>query len=84
MQTFVLNKQWTFHFHGGGWPVLFRYLTVYALGYVINFISLMLLVEQLRMPHEIVQGVMILFISVLLFLAQRHWVFTGYSKSTNT
>lgn len=81
LQTFFFNKDWSFHFSGAGSPALVRYATVYALGYVINFLTLMLLVDQAGLPHQLVQGMMILVVAVILFIAQRYWVFPKGPKS---
>lgn len=81
LQTFVFNKSWSFRFAGAPVPALLRYGAAYALGYVINFLALILLVDQAGLPHQLVQGVMILVIAIMLFLAQRYWVFRQASAS---
>ena len=75
LQTFVFNKKWSFRFEGAATPALVRYVTVYAMGYVIQFLALMLLVDLMGLPHQWVMGVLILFVALLLFLAQKFWVF---------
>lgn len=80
MQTFMFNKKWSFRFDGAATPALLRYATVYAFGYVVNFSALMLLVDQMGLPHQWVQGAMILVVAVMLFLAQRYWVFPQRSR----
>lgn len=80
LQTFVFNKKWSFRFGGAATPALVRYATVYAAGYGINFLALMLLVDQAGLPHQRVQGVMILVVAFMLFLAQRYWVFPQVSR----
>lgn len=81
IQTFVFNKQWSFRFNGAAAPALVRYTTAYALGYVINFSAFILLVDQMELPHQWVQGVMIVVIAIMLFLAQRYWVFAPVKGS---
>lgn len=81
LQTFVFNKRWSFRFAGAPAPALVRYAAVYALGYVINFMALILLVDHAGLPHQLVQGVMILVVAVMLFIAQRYWVFPHASRS---
>lgn len=80
LQTFVFNKKWSFRFDGAIAPALVRYATIYALGYVINFLALMLLVDQAGLPHQLVQGAMIMVVGVALYVAQRHWVFRHVVK----
>jgi putative flippase GtrA len=60
-----------------------RYVTAYALGYLLNLAALFVLVDRLNFPHQIVQGVMILVVACFLFVLQRQWVFparTGVSE----
>lgn len=75
LQTFVFNKKWTFRFAGPATSALVRYTTVYALGYVFQFLALILLVDQMGWPHQWVMGVLILFMALVLFSAQKFWVF---------
>lgn len=75
LQTFVFNKKWSFRFDGAATPALVRYATVYAVGYVINFVVLMLLVDQMGLPHQWVMGVLVLFMAAFFFVAQKYWVF---------
>jgi len=75
LQTFVFNKKWSFRFEGAATPALVRYALIYALGYVIQFFALILLVDQMGLPHQWVMGALILFMALLLFTAQKFWVF---------
>ena len=75
LQTFVFNKKWSFRFEGAATPALVRYATVYAVGYVINFFALTLLVDQMGLPHQWVMGVLVLFMAMFFFVAQKFWVF---------
>jgi len=75
LQTFVFNKKWSFLFDGAATPALVRYATVYAVGYVIQFLALTMLVDQMGLPHQWVMGGLILFMALLLFIAQKFWVF---------
>ncbi len=81
LQTFVFNKRWSFHFDGAARPALIRYAIAYVFGYVVNLLALLILVDQARLPHQLIQGVMILVVAVILFFAQRYWVFPQVSRS---
>ena len=81
LQTFVFNKKWSFRFDGEVAPALVRYATVYMLGYAINLLALVLLVDQAGLQHQLVQGVMILVVAAMLFMAQRYWVFPKTQRS---
>jgi len=54
---------------------LFRYWIVYVLGYLLNLAVLMILVDRVGLSHQLVQGIMILVLAILLFVAQKFWVF---------
>ena len=81
IQTFVFNKQWSFRFNGAAAPALMRYATAYALGYGFNLAALILLVDQIGLPHQWVQGVMLFVIAIMVFLAQRYWVFAQAKRN---
>ena len=74
-QTFIFNRLWTFEHEGAAGPALLRYVISYALGYVLNFLVLWWLVDLLGYPHELIQAVVILFLALAFFLAQRYWIF---------
>lgn len=74
-QTFIFNKRWSFDHSGANGLVFLRYCFSYALGYVINLMSLFVFIDVLGYPHQIVQGVLILSLAVMLFLLQKYWVF---------
>lgn len=75
IQTFTLNKSWTFQYRGFNKYIPAKYILIYGGAYVTNLLGLMFFVDYLRFPDEIVQGVMILTVAVLLFMLQRYWVF---------
>lgn len=75
LQTFVFNKKWSFRFIGAARPALLRYATLYALGYVFNFLALMLLVDQIGLPHQWVMGGLVIFMAIFFFIGQKFWVF---------
>ena len=79
--TFVFNKNWSFGDRGPVPGTLFRYVFVYLLGYVINLTALYLLVDRAGLPHQGVQGLMILLIAVGLFLCQKFWIFNAEARS---
>lgn len=81
-QTFIFNKRWSFRHDGLHGPAFMRYCIAYGLGYVINLLVLIVLVDHLGYPHEIVQGVMVLSLAVMLFLLQKFWVFRQVSSPT--
>jgi putative flippase GtrA len=77
LQTFAFNRNWSFRHRGHLRSAAVRYVLAYAAGYVLNLLVLLVLVDHWGLPHEIVQGGMIVFLAVFLFLLQRYWVFSS-------
>jgi len=75
LQTFILNKRWTFQQRGVYSTGFIKYCLSYGFCYVINLIVLLVLVDYFGYPHEYIQGIMILILAVLLFLLQKYVVF---------
>lgn len=77
LQTFVFNRKWTFSHHGRLSVTFVRYISLYAVGYLINLGVLIVMVDRLGYSHQWVQGMMVLVVAVLLFVMQKAWVFRG-------
>jgi putative flippase GtrA len=75
LQTFLLNRHWTFGHQGSMHSAFARYVIVYFLGYLVNFSGLYVFVDVLGFAHQLIQGMMIILVAVLLFALQRLWVF---------
>ena len=75
LQSFVWNRSWTFEHRGAGRSSLSRFIVAYFCGYLLNWIGLYVLVDHLRLPHQLVQGGLIIAVALFLFGIQRHWVF---------
>ena len=78
---FLLNRQITFRYKGGNHAALLRYIASYAFGYLLNWMAIWFFVDRMGLPHELVQGGVILALAVLLFILQRFWVFPQNSRS---
>jgi len=74
-QTFAINKIWTFENSVAIKPALNRYAVAYGIGYMVNLSALLLFVDYLLFPHQIVQGIMIIVLASFLFILQKFWVF---------
>ncbi|MBK8893854.1 MAG: GtrA family protein [Propionivibrio sp.] len=75
LQTFTFNKRWSFRFNGATAPALVRYATIYALGYLVNLLALVLLVDRLGLPHQWVMAGLVLFMALFFFVGQKFWAF---------
>jgi putative flippase GtrA len=74
-QTFILNKRWSFRHEGMHGPAFIRYCLTYGIGYLINLLALLTLVDRLGYPHQIVQAALVVTVAIILFLLQKFWVF---------
>ena len=75
LQTFALNRRWTFgHRRPAGTP-LARYGALYAAGYLVNLGLLYALVDIAGFAHQLVQAALVVLIAVLTFTLQKYWVF---------
>jgi putative flippase GtrA len=81
VQTFIVNKRWTFDFDGAGMGVFVRYCLSYAFGYVVNLLTLYVFADRLGWPHQLVQAGAIVEVAVLLFALHRFWVFRAPTSS---
>ncbi|MCU7875792.1 MAG: GtrA family protein [Candidatus Thiodiazotropha sp. (ex Lucinoma borealis)] len=75
LQTFLLNRYWTFNHQGQIHTALIRYVTIYLIGYIVSFSGLYIFVDMLGFSHQLIQGLMIVLVAILLFTLQRVWVF---------
>jgi putative flippase GtrA len=75
LQTFFFNKSWSFGFSGNTNSAFVRYVSVYALGYVINYLALMVLVDQMGLPHQWIMAGLVIVMAILFFVLQKFWIF---------
>jgi len=72
---FFANRRFTF-FHDGHIGVIgIRYLLAQFVGYLLNFVILLLFVDWLDFPHQIVQAIAIVVVAIFLFVVLRVFVF---------
>lgn len=79
--VFVGNREWTFSNKSEFGEVAQRFVIVYTLGYVLNLLVMWVAVDCLEKPHYLVQGVSLIIMSALLFLAQKYWVFAVTTRT---
>lgn len=73
--SFLLNMRWSFNLNGPCPHAFLRYVVSYGVGYIVNLSALYMCVDRLGLPHQPVQGVMVLVVAALLFMLQKFWVF---------
>ncbi len=74
-QSFFLMKRWTFRHEGDTRRALARYLSAYALGYLVNFATMLVLADWAGYPHQLVQILNVAVFACMFFLLLRFWVF---------
>ena len=83
---FVMNRRITFGHNGRPAGPFFRYIVAYALGYLLNWAGLWLLVDRMAVPHQLAQAGLICAVACFLFIMQRIWVFAapraGHARNT--
>lgn len=79
--SFILNRSLTFSYKGHTSSTLKRFLITYTVGYILNLVGLVIGVDFLKYPHQIVQAVMMIFLVGILFLMQKFWVFVPSVES---
>lgn len=80
--TFTFNRLWTFEQRSDAAASLARYVTVYMMGYVVNFAVLAFLVDRMGYRHEYVQACMVVLLAFFIFVLQKFWVFRQSQSST--
>jgi len=73
--AFNFNKKWSFSHQGRIPTSAVRYLYVYAGCYVLNMAVLKFFSGYLGYSHLIVQAIVVPIFALLLFVAQKYWVF---------
>lgn len=73
--SFLANRSITFRHRGDRFAALRRFVACYAVLYLTNVLALWVFASQMHVPHQIVQGCVILVLALLSFMAQKYWVF---------
>jgi len=79
--SFFLNKTWSFSYKGHLSVTSVRYLVAYVVCYLSNVLVLAYFNSYLGYSHLVVQAFAIVGFALLLFLAQKYWVFRSRSVS---
>lgn len=75
---FFANRRFTFRHDGHIGVAGARYLLVQLSGYLLNLCLLLLFVDWLDFPHQIVQAIAIVMVAIFLFVLLRIFVFTPH------
>lgn len=75
LQTFVFNKAWTFRYAGPGRLAFWRHVILYVVGYLIQLLLLILMVDALSWRHQCVMAGLVVLMAAFFFIGQKFWVF---------
>ena len=73
--SFYLNKKWSFNHKGHIAKSVVRFLIAYIACYLLNVGALKFFNEYLGYSHLIVQAFAVCIFALLLFMAQKYWIF---------
>ena len=73
--SFYGNKTHTFSHSGKILGTGIRYLIAHCCGYIINLIILIIFIDKLSYPHQLVQAVAVLVVAIFLFIVFKYFVF---------
>ena len=76
--SFFANKKFTFNYKSKLFGSLARYLVAHFFGYLINIIILIIFVDKIGYPHQIVQGIAIFAVAGFLFVCFKFFVFRDF------
>lgn len=74
---FLGNQKWAFAHRGNFTGSALRYLLAHLLGYLLNFLILLVFVDQLGYAHQWVQAAAIVFVAGFLYVAFKYFVFSN-------
>jgi len=76
--SFFANRKFTFRHDGHVGAAGIRFMIAYMLGYLLNMLLLVMFVDWMGFPHQIIQAVAIVVVAVLLFFLSRIFVFSQH------
>jgi putative flippase GtrA len=77
--SFWLNRNWAFGGVISAPGVLPRFIAAYLLGFAYNFLLLWVMVDVMGFDHTIIQAIAVATLALLLFMAQKYWIFRPQS-----
>jgi len=73
--SFLSNRKLTFSYNGSFFGSGIRYTIAHFLGYLINLVMLIVMVDIFGYPHQWIQATAIFVVAIFLFLALKFFVF---------
>ena len=82
--SYTVNRMWSFEFTGSVRRSMAGYACIYFCAWVLNLVVLWVGIDLLAFHATAVQGLAIIGIACLLFIAQRYWVFRPEPAEAST
>lgn len=76
--SFFWNKFWTFKSKQKSLKELFRFITVYAITFLLNIVILFFLVEKMYFDKKLSQLISLSLITIISFCGHKYWSFKNY------
>ncbi|WP_445166414.1 GtrA family protein [Mycolicibacterium sp. Dal123E01] len=81
---FIANRNVIFRHRGDQRAALPRFVTAYAIVYVLNFAALWLFADRWGAPHQVVQACATIVLALVNFVMQKYWVFPTAAASVGS
>jgi putative flippase GtrA len=81
VNSYVLNRRWTFASEGRCVPEVLRFAVVQGVGLALDVVLLYVLVHQAGVPHLLAQLLVFPAASAVTFLLSRHWAFAAGTRA---
>jgi putative flippase GtrA len=82
VNSYVLNRRWTFRSRGRYAPEVVRFGVVQSVGLTVDVLLLGALTEDLGLHHLLAQAIVFPIASGVTFALSRQWAFAGVSSAT--
>ena len=80
VQTYFLNRDWSFSYKSKERSTFFKYCTVYIGAYLLSLFLMWLLVDYFGFLHQLVQIFLIILCAIVIFLSLKFWVFKSPAR----
>jgi putative flippase GtrA len=82
LNSYALNRRWTFRSHGRPAPEALRFAVVQCIGLTLDVLLLDALTKDVGVHHLIAQALVFPVASGVTFALSRQWAFAGVSSAT--
>jgi len=82
LNSYVLNRRWTFRSRGRYAPEVVRFAVVQCIGLAVDVLLLGALTEDVGLHHLLAQAIVFPVASGVTFALSRQWAFAGVSSAT--